>query len=238
MIDAAGGLTAHDVLRTWEIGARLHPIDRALLLCGFAAPELDSAALARLPIGERDALLLSLRASTFGDRIHAVVECASCRAGLEISITVGALRVSPGADATTQHRIGDRELELRKLDSRDLAAIAAVADAGIARKLLVARAVVGELADLTEADEAAIATRLGELDPQADLVFDLACSECAASFRAPFDIASFLWREISLEARRLIQDVALLARAFKWSEADILAMSHQRRQRYLELAEA
>jgi len=239
MIGFAGrALTSHDMLRTWEVGTDLHPIDRALLLCAFAAPGLDSGELARLSIGERDALLLQLRASTFGDRLHAVIECAQCRTGLEISITVGSLRVATSYDVATRHRVGDRELELRKLDSRDLAAIAATSDPAAARKLLVMRAIVGELAEVTEADEAAIAARLAELDPQADLVFDLACSECSTSFRAPFDIASFLWSEISTAARRLIEDVASLARAFKWSESDILAMSPQRRQRYLEIAEA
>jgi len=235
---AGRALTSHDMLRTWEVGTGLHPIDRALLFCAFATPKANSTKLARLSIGEQDALLLQLRQSTFGDRLQAVVECEQCRAGLEIAITVGSLRVPAVAAKTGRHRIGDREVELRKLDSCDLAAIATTADPAAARKLLVSRAIVGEAADVSEADEAAIAARLAELDPQADLVFDLACAECGATFRAPFDIASFLWSEVSTQARRLIEDVAALARAFKWSESDILAMSPQRRQRYLELAEA
>lgn len=236
-IEASHGLTSEEVLRAWELGARLHPVDRALLLCAFAAPELARTALASLPVGHRDALLLSLRSRTFGDKLDAVLDCPHCEQGLELSIAVTSLRVED-PDIEARCIVGDREIALRKLDSRDLAAIASAGDAAAARKLLVERAIVGAVPELTEDERTAIATRLGELDPQADLVFDLTCTECRATFRTTFDIASFLWNEVSVEARRLIQDVATLARAFKWSEADILGMSAVRRQRYLELAEA
>jgi hypothetical protein len=239
MITAVAGhsLTAAEVLRVWEIGGVLHPIDRALLLCGFAAPEVDPASLAALSLGERDALLLELRARTFGDRIDAVIDCERCKAGLELSITVDSLRIgAPGADPRVVFE--DRELALRKLDSRDLAAIARIADASEARRMLVVRGVIGDPGALSEAELAKVAERLGEIDPQADLVFDLICSECRCRFAAPFDIASFVWGEVSIEARRLMQEVVALARAFGWSEREILAMSRKRRERYLELAEA
>ncbi len=234
---AVRGLTAADVLRVWETGGALHPIDRALLLCACAAPELDRASLATLALGDRDALLLALHARTFGERIDATLECERCKAGLEVCVTAASLRVESSQVETT-HQLAGIELVLRKLDSRDLAAIVHVDDPVAARRMLVARAVVRATGALSEADEARIAEWLAELDPQADLVFDLTCSECHHQFRAPFDIASFVWSEVSLEARRLLQEVAALAHAFKWSERDILAMSRQRRQRYLELAEA
>lgn len=231
------GLATTDLLRVWEVGTALHPIDRALLLCAVAAPDAEPGALAALSLGERDARLLALRERTFGQRLDAVVNCEQCDAVLEISVTVDALRVAP-PDVEPRVVFDDRELALRRLDSRDLAAVAAIADAASARDALIARGVVGEAGALSESEQAALARRLGELDPQADLVFDLTCSECAHRFSVPFDIAGFLWGEVSVEARRLLQEVAALARAFHWSEAEILAMSQKRRRTYLELADA
>jgi hypothetical protein len=50
-----------------------------------------------------------------------------------------------------------------------------------------------------------------------------------------FDIISFFWTELDSLARRLLQDVHVLAKAYSWREADILSMSATRRQFYLEM---
>ena len=54
----------------------------------------------------------------------------------------------------------------------------------------------------------------------------------------PLDVASFVWEELDGWARRLLQDVAVLARAFGWTEEDGVALSPTRREAYLELAGA
>jgi len=50
-----------------------------------------------------------------------------------------------------------------------------------------------------------------------------------------FDIVSFFWSEICVQAKRLLREVHILARAYGWREADILSMSAARRQLYLEM---
>ncbi len=51
------------------------------------------------------------------------------------------------------------------------------------------------------------------------------------------DIASFLWKALHAWAKLMLGDVHELARAYGWTEADILALpSPTRRQIYLELA--
>jgi len=45
----------------------------------------------------------------------------------------------------------------------------------------------------------------------------------------------FFWAELAAEAKRLLREVDALARAYGWREADILALSSQRRHAYLEL---
>jgi hypothetical protein len=71
-------------------------------------------------------------------------------------------------------------------------------------------------------------------DPQAEVQLDLFCPSCQHNWLATFDIASFLWSEINVWAQRLLNEVHLLAKAYAWREADILAMSPTRRRFYLE----
>ena len=81
----------------------------------------------------------------------------------------------------------------------------------------------------------AIARRLSELDPQAEVLLDMACPDCGARWQALFDIASFLWTELDAWARRTLIEVHRLAWTYGWREADILALSQQRRHRYLQM---
>jgi hypothetical protein len=76
---------------------------------------------------------------------------------------------------------------------------------------------------------------LAEADPLAELMIDNGCPACGYRWHSLFDIVSFFWIEISASARRLLGDVHLLARAYGWREADILAMSPLRRSYYLEM---
>jgi hypothetical protein len=49
------------------------------------------------------------------------------------------------------------------------------------------------------------------------------------------DIASFLWTELNVHAKRVLGEVDAFARAYGWSESEVLRMSRARRQSYLEL---
>jgi hypothetical protein len=77
--------------------------------------------------------------------------------------------------------------------------------------------------------------RMAASDPAAEVLLDLHCPICAHCWQGLFDIASFFWMEISAQARRLLREVDALARAYGWSEAEILGLSATRRQAYLEL---
>jgi hypothetical protein len=125
--------------------------------------------------------------------------------------------------------------------------VAACEDAREGRMMLARRCLLGarrgepraepvELPDeLPEQLMSELAARMIEHDPQAEVLLDLDCPACGHSWLVVFDIASFLWGEISALARRLLRDVHSLARAYGWSESDILSMSDARRQFYLEM---
>ena len=82
----------------------------------------------------------------------------------------------------------------------------------------------------------AVQRKMSELDPQAEVHFELSCPSCGHQWLALFDIAHFLWTEVAALARRLLHEVSILARTYGWSEGEILRLSPARRRVYLELA--
>jgi hypothetical protein len=223
------------LLFAWECGRNRHPLDRALLLYSIAAPESDPDALADRHLGQRNAALLQLRESMFGDALSACVDCPHCGERLEFSLSAAALRTTQPATAAT-HVEADG-LRFRLPTTRDLARIAGQTDAqAAAQKLVLSLLEMDQAAD--DGSAAALVLRLAAVleraDPRIDCVLDLNCPACEQAWTASFDIAGFLWEEIEARARRLLDEVHVLARAYSWPEREILSLSETRRAAYLE----
>jgi hypothetical protein len=73
------------------------------------------------------------------------------------------------------------------------------------------------------------------VDPQALVGVSMQCPDCGHGWDARFDIWTFLWEEVEARSRALLMDVHALARAYGWSEADVLGLPEARRRAYLEL---
>ena len=129
----------------------------------------------------------------------------------------------------------------------DLLAVAAEDDDGLARDTLLASCVSSAMRgsdalDVREvlARDPSVSERLSDAiavehaDVPTSIGID--CPACGRSADVPFVIESFLWREVDAWARRTLRDVHTLARAYGWSERDILALSPARRRLYLEMA--
>jgi hypothetical protein len=239
-------LSARDVLLVWDAGRERHPVDRALLLLGAALPRYTRDELAALPVGQRDALLLTLRERTLGTALECFVRCPGCGGSLEFSARVDELRVmDPFAPVAREHALVLEEFDLRfrLLDSRDLAAVAGEPEPARARRALLERCVVRasrngdevEPGRLPETVLARLSAALVERDPQSELEFNLACAGCGHGWTAALDPAGFFWTELNGVARRLLREVHALASAYGWHEADIVGMSAARRSAYLEL---
>jgi hypothetical protein len=84
-----------------------------------------------------------------------------------------------------------------------------------------------------------VVARLGqamaEIDPRAEVLLGLRCACCGREWQAMLDIGAFLFAEVGGVSRRLLEEVHALALAYKWSEADILALPPQRRRSYLAM---
>ena len=221
-------LTADLLLSTWASGCERHPIDRALLLYALAAPDTPTDDLADHPLGERNSALLRLRQRLFGDELAGYCDCPHCGERLEFTLHCSDL-LAPAASARPMAEVAGRAC--RPPSSRDLAEIARLDDPEQAAWQLLQRCCGDRAdADLLPAFEAA----LEEADPCADCSLKLGCEACAQNAVVPFDIAHFLWEELAAQARRLLDEVHLLARAYSWSEPEILALPAVRRQAYLQ----
>lgn len=224
-------MDAQSLIACWELGRRRHPLDRALLLYAAAAPEEDPNSLADRPLGRRNAALLRLRRSLFGDSLESCVECPECRERLEFALSADALLERAANHALTHAQLG--KLRLRLPTTRDLASVAAETEETVAARKLLERLVDTPPTDSGFSDEE-LTRALDAADPCLDLTLDLSCPACNHVWSAPFDVPSYLWDEIEVRARRLLDEVHALARTYCWSEEQILTLSDARRRAYLE----
>lgn len=248
-------LSAWELLSVWEWGQAQPADQRALALLAAACPDTPPDTLATLSIGERDARLLALREWAFGPRLDCVTTCPECSERLELQFQVADLRASGDMpqmeddDAEVEAagplslQVGDCEVRFRLPNSLDLSTLAEHGDLVTGRHLLLQRCLLGvtqngEEADLDQLPDdviKAVVERMAEADPQADVQLDLTCPVCEHRWQVTFDIVSFFWNELNVWAHRTLRQVHILASAYGWREADILALSPGRRNYYLQM---
>jgi hypothetical protein len=238
-------LSDSELLEAWERGQGKTPVRRALVLLSAACPESQAESLAELSVGQRDALLLTLREWTFGPRMTGLTSCTRCGEQLEFDCEAAQLRVSSEAapPAALELSATGYELQFRLPNSLDLEQAAQCRDAAASQRLLLEQCLLSARRGDSEVSaehlppeiREAASARMAEADPQADLQLHFSCPQCGHSWQARFDIESFFWSEISAWAVRLLREVHALARAYGWREADILALSPWRRQMYLRM---
>ncbi|MFE6690648.1 hypothetical protein ACFVFQ_29785 [Streptomyces sp. NPDC057743] len=237
-----GELTEERVLEVWEQGIRRRPMTRAPLLATLA--EGTEREVAGLPVTALNSLLLELRSEAFGDTFSCAADCPGCGESLDVAVSTRELR-PPGPDAGgVPVEVGTATLveqgldvTYRALTGGDLQAVDP--DSPDARRALLRRCVVSVSPAQDPVPDAVleeVARRLADLDPGADTTVALACPGCDHRWAAAFDVAEHLWADIDAYVRRLMYEVHALARAYGWSEADVLSVSPARRRFYLEVA--
>ncbi|MGW2253960.1 hypothetical protein ACWCXH_27760 [Kitasatospora sp. NPDC001660] len=232
-------LTEACLLDIWESGQGQSSRARALMLAAAA----EAGPVTDLTLAGLHALLLDLRESSFGAALPCTTDCPGCAAQLDATVTTDELRpprhrTVPGArPATGSLRAEGYEVRYRPLTAGDLLAVDPAAPD--ARRALLTRcllAVEPATDTLPDAVLEAVAGHLADLDPGADTTVPLTCPDCGHTWSAALDIAEHHWAEIERYARRLLHEVAVLARAYGWTESEVLAVSPARRRFYLETA--
>ncbi|SHG51499.1 hypothetical protein [Massilia sp. CF038] len=239
--------TADKLLQAWESGLEQGPARRAvaLLACACeAAPEQ----LLQLPVGRRDARLFRLRRLLFGERMAALAQCPVCAEQLDVACSVDDIcpvahhDLDDARPAELQVASGSCRMTCRLPNSADLIALtlpdAAPSPAALLRSCLLRAECDGRALTFEQLSPdalSAIGAAMAEADPLAQIELSLHCPACGHGWDDLLDIGAFLWKEVDAWARRTLHDVHTLARAYGWSEADVLSLSARRRSMYLDM---
>ena len=243
-------LTASELLQIWEMGIDSSVLNSGIQLLNIAynMPGIQDAA--QLSIGERDARLLLMREKLFGKQLVSKAQCPKCAETVEWEMsTTEMLLQSPQLDSQPkifeleienfhlQFRLPNSEDILKQMDnnSKKMNSRQLLFDCIIDVK---AKNKKYNITDLPEVALEMLMQQMEKEDPQSNLSLSLNCPVCSNQWTAVFNILSYLWAEIDNWAKHLLQEIYVLARAFGWSERDIVNMSSRRRQMYLEMLRA
>jgi hypothetical protein len=89
--------------------------------------------------------------------------------------------------------------------------------------------------DFTPRARAEIEAAMHQVAYGPQLSLDAACPECGRGFILPFDVQDFFFGEVATTPELLLREVHYLAYHYHWSESDILGLTRDRRQRYIEV---
>jgi len=209
--------------------------------CGRAAR--GARLRGRAPLGRRDARLLVLLGESARASLDATTRCPACSESIEFSPGAAQLLDAEPAALAPLERDG-LVVRWRPPDSRDALAASAAVEAAAAHAILLERCVLaatgpdGAVApsELPAAVRDTLDAAIAASDPLAEILVDLACPVCGVAFVADLDLASFVWAELDAGARELLGEVDVLARAYGWTEPEVLALTDRRRAAYLRLA--
>jgi hypothetical protein len=232
------------VLELWERAADCPPRQRGLAILAAACPEFGTVSRT---VGECESQLLAIHEALFGSQLNGFARCPQCGEALELALDIATLRDSAASrpDDCVWRQDGFN-VEYRALTVADVVDASACNSVEEAYSLLLRRAVVACSRDgrsmpvhlLPPVVMEQLAVRLGESDPLAECVLDLACPACEHQWSVLLDTTSLLWTEIRMRVARLLREVHALAAAYGWSEGDVLALSPRRREAYLGMVGA
>lgn len=217
----------------------------ALRLLALVAEPVDEAAQARatdwtgLSVTDFETLLLALRADLFGTRVRSDFACPapSCgdRVEMEFSLADYLAAVRPrrprgvvaDADRPGWWRCG--EVAFRLPSAQDQLEAQARPDGAV----LLARRCL-DPHDAPPAQRARAERAMAAMAPEVSGPIGGQCPGCGAPLTALFHAPSFVMGELRRAVGLLAEEIDLVASAYHWSEAEILALPRSRRQAYAE----
>ncbi len=224
-----------DFLSLWEEGHRLHSLDRGVLAVRALLPEASEESVADWTLGRRNEALARLHGRYFGPAIAGWTECQRCGEKLEFTVDCHGL-------AERQRERSDVPVEVkgrlfRMPTSRDLALIADAngAEEAAWRLAEMCRVDEGAAAEWSRVELEELGERMSEADPLAEILLSFECPTCGAVRQQVLDLAEFLWAELESLAKRMLEEIHILAGAYGWRESEILALSDKRRAAYVQM---
>jgi hypothetical protein len=227
-----------------ELATRGGPPHERAVAALTALTDLSADQALHWPLSVCDAHLLELYRSRYGRELRAVSACPECGELLELGFAVDDLLAALSTPDRSELMldVDGYELELRLPTVADLGRAQRAADLERAQQTIAAGCVcacVHQGAAVSAADLPApvlerVEQQLGRFDLGADGI-ELSCPACAARWSATLDVATLVLAELDAEGQRLLADIHILARAYGWSEAEIVDLPPGRRRKYVEM---
>jgi hypothetical protein len=242
--------TGHDEAAIAEMGDATPAEQVSRFLAGLIIkigdcerPTLDE--VLALTVGDRERLLLAVSARLLGHELQLVAACPRCREKAEISVRVAELIDPPSPapeEIDLEARDGHWRARIRPPTGADLQR--AANGAPQAARVLLTDCLV-ELVDpagrpaaatvLPAECEPRVASAIAELDRMGECSVEIACPSCGAPIETLIDGYTLLRAALG-GAEKLYREVLRMTRAYRWSEAEIMALPLIRRRRYLAAA--
>lgn len=235
---------------TWLLTRLLHSI-------GDIHPVEEPHAL-DLTVGDRDRLLFALCASTFSSEMDLTSRCPfeECGELSELTLSLETMArhnpTAPPADFfEKQITLGHTSCTLRfrfptGKDQETACRYLAKQGSASVETELIQSCLLGlhdtsgaPIAFENRIEEIApqIETAWSDLDPPADCYAQVDCPACDRSYTAVLDVLALFIAGLKNRGD-IFHQVDRLARAYHWSERELLALSFNRRQRYLDLVDS
>jgi len=213
-----------------------NPVEIGLTLLQRLA-DTDERDWAALTVTDFEVLLLAIRAARFGQNLALGFACPACGGRVEVNIRIDDYlagvepRTFPGV-APDPTRPGWFRLDgagFRLPTAGDQAAVALLANPArhLAERCLDDTARHSRQRSRVERAMAAMA-------PEVSRPIAGDCPACGAAVRAPLHVARVVLGELGRAAAAVHDEVDLIARAYHWAEATILALPQERRRAYAE----
>lgn len=240
-------LTATELLQVWEKSLDKSLIDKSMFLLSVACSVSDIKILTHLSIGDRDMRLFLLRKWMFGTRLTNLANCPQCGESMEWEMSMEDFDLEEVNTLPSPRQfnltVEDYQLKFRLPNSHDLIKVMNNKNYQNNPNKILEDCILnakrsGHDCSTSEVPEKVFQTldeHISKEDPKANINILLNCESCKHQWETAFDIVSYLWTEIDNWAKHILQEVYTLARAFNWSEKDILEMSPQRRRMYLQM---
>lgn len=234
------------LLTLWErtLGQPPQARDEALLQA------LSEGVLPAQTLGERNARLIDGHARVFGRELALLSHCVQCGTAAQFSIDCELLAAqipaAPDASATHRVQVDGYLIELRLPTGTDIAAASRTPNDDDFVLQLLERCVLACTRDdasipvgaLPDAVLDALSQRMEALDPAATVSFAVECPQCDAQWEARLDVGQLVWQKVQAAAESLLLDIDALARAYGWTEGEVLRLNPLRRAAYLQMVTA
>jgi len=223
-------LEPQEILNLFDEFGGAPVLTRSGALIALSCPDVDPKL--ETP-GARNARLMEIRQVNLGRRMFCLTACPACAEVLEIEIDTFDFTTGAAPDRVTVNH-GGYMLEFRLPTAQDIEA-AARSPSPLAK--LASSCGIGLPPELKVEDpelHRTMSEAFDAADPLGCIRIETSCPTCGTITQPVLDPADLIWREFASVARRLEDDIHVLARSYGWPEREILALPESRRRRYVE----